>query len=286
MKTFHATTPVTAVVEIMAGDIRINASDRTDCLVDVHPRDAGKEADVRAAESATIEFTNGVLAVKSAKSWQRFTGPGKRDGAVIVSIDLPSGSSLTATTGFGSIHSEGDLGDTAVRSGMGEIRLDRVGGLVAKSGFGDVVADHIANDAVVKTGTGAIRLGLIAGTATVKNANGVVEIAECSRNVHIRTASGNIALGRALASVSAGSAAGDIRISEVSTGSVAVRTGAGAIEIGIREGAAAWLEVNSKFGSVRNGLTESNGPAANESKVEVRARTGAGDITINRASAA
>lgn len=283
MNTFQAQGPISARIELLSGDIRVSASDRTDVVVAIAPRDKGKPADVEATRTAHVEFVNDVLDLKTTKSWQRLTGPSKRDGSIVVNVELPSGSSLSAKTGMGFVHCEGELATTATESGIGDIRLDQVGELTAKTGFGDVVVDGIAKNAKVSTGTGTIRLRAIDGSAKVKNANGAVEVGECARTMQVRTSNGNIDIGRALSSVTAGSAAGDVRIAEVSAGSVTVRTGAGAIDIGIREGAAAWLEVNSKYGSVRNGLTSSAGPTESESRVEVRARTGVGDITINRA---
>lgn len=285
MTTFQTSGPIAAKIEIGCGDIKVSASDRTDCVFTIAPRDEAKPADLQAVSTAIVEFTNGVLLLKAAKT-RRFVGPSKKSGSVVVKVELPSGSSLEATTGMGFVHCEGELADTATKTGMGDIRLDRVGALAAKTGFGDVCVDGVAKDATVSTGAGSVRLGAIKGFATIKNSNGTVDVAECAHATHIRTASGDIAIGRALSSVTAGSAAGDIRISEVSAGSVTVRTGAGSIQIGIREGAAAWLEVASKYGSVRNGLTAFPGPTESESTVEVRARTGAGDITINRANAA
>ena len=286
MTTFPATGPIRTDIQLVSGDITLTASDRTDVVVSVQPRDEGRPADIAAAGSAVVEFLNSVLTVKTAKSWQRMTGPNKRDGAVTVTIDLPSGSTLAASTGIGFIHAEGELATTVAKSGIGDIRLDQVGNLSAKTGFGDILVDGITRDATVATATGAIRLGSVDGNAKAKNANGVFEIAECAQNLHLRTASGNINVGRAHASVNAGSAAGNVQITQVESGSVTVKTGAGAIDIGIREGAAAWLEVASKHGSVRNGLTRTDSPAQASSQVEVRARTGVGDITIMRASAA
>lgn len=286
MTTFQTCGPIAAVIELGCGDVKISASDRTDCVVVIAPRDAAKQVDVQAAGSALVEFTNGILEVRTVKPWRRFIGPTKNDGSVVVSVELPSGSSLTATTSMGLVHCEGELTDADIKTGMGDIRADRVGALSAKTGFGSIAVESITKDATVKTGSGSIRLGVIDGSAIVKNSNGTVEVAQSGRDTHIRTANGNIVVGRALGSLSAGSAAGAIRIAEVSAGSVVVRTGIGAIEIGIRDGVAAWLDVNSKYGSVRNALTVATGPAESESTVEVRARTGAGDITIDRASAA
>ncbi len=78
---------------------------------------------------------------------------------------------------------------------------------------------------------------------------------------------------------------GRIRLGEVVRGSVALETAAGDLEIGIAEGTAAWLEVNTGFGRMRNLLKNATRPEeADEADetVEVRGRTSYGDITIRR----
>jgi hypothetical protein len=45
---------------------------------------------------------------------------------------------------------------------------------------------------------------------------------------------------------------------------------------------AAYLDVSSEHGSVRNHLTPTEGPVENESTAEVHASTGYGDIIVRR----
>ena len=47
---------------------------------------------------------------------------------------------------------------------------------------------------------------------------------------------------------------GDVRLGEVVRGSVVLETRLGDVEVGIREGTAAWLDVSSKVGTIRNTL--------------------------------
>ena len=56
----------------------------------------------------------------------------------------------------------------------------------------------------------------------------------------------------------------------------------GDLEVGIREGTAAWLDVNSQFGRVHNALEAADAPETSVETVEVRARTSVGDIVIRR----
>ncbi len=98
----------------------------------------------------------------------------------------------------------------------------------------------------------------------VKSANGDVTIDDAGRDVTAKTANGNIRLGR------------------VARGAVAIETGSGALEIGIEEGTAAWIEATTKFGRLHNLLTPAENPAPSAETVQVRARTSFGDITITR----
>lgn len=72
---------------------------------------------------------------------------------------------------------------------------------------------------------------------------------------------------------------------DVARGTVQLETSYGAIDIGIREGTAAWLDAGSGNGQVRNTLTASDSPEKSEETVEVRARTKFGNIDIRRARA-
>lgn len=284
MTTFPTKNPITATVDVLCGDIRVTASDRSDCVVNVAPRDPTNPADVRAAGEATVDLRNDVLVVQSKKPWGRVIGPRSKSGTIHVDVEVPSLSVLKASTGLGSVHTDGDLAATNVKSALGYIHLDNVGPLAAKTGQGDVVVAAISGDASVSTGTGSVQLGEVGGSATVRNSTGSIAVGDCLGDLHVRTAGGAITVGRAHASVTAVTAGGDIHISEVSTGSISARSAAGAIDIGVREGTAAWLEARAKFGSVRNGLTETSGPEGAQSTVEVRAATGVGDITITRAT--
>jgi len=63
-----------------------------------------------------------------------------------------------------------------------------------------------------------------------------------------------------------------------------LETAYGAIEVGVREGTAAWLDVSSGSGSVHNSLTASEGPEQSEDTVKIRARTRYGNIDVRRAA--
>lgn len=98
-------------------------------------------------------------------------------------------------------------------------------------------------------------------------------------------ANGSISVERAHSSVTAKSACGDLRIGGVTAGTIVADTAYGEISVGIRQGAAAWLDVGTDYGSVRNTLDPSEAPEQSEATVDVRARTSYGDVVISRSSA-
>ncbi len=61
-----------------------------------------------------------------------------------------------------------------------------------------------------------------------------------------------------------------------------LETRIGELEVGIREGSAAWLDVSSTAGQVHNTLDTVDAPGSSAETVEVRARTSLGDIVIRR----
>ncbi len=78
---------------------------------------------------------------------------------------------------------------------------------------------------------------------------------------------------------------GDVRLGEVAGGAVVAQSAFGDVEVGVRDGVAAWLDLETKFGTVHNDLDATERPEPAEDAVEVRARTSMGDITVHRSLA-
>ena len=76
---------------------------------------------------------------------------------------------------------------------------------------------------------------------------------------------------------------GNITIDEVTSGVVRLITSIGTIEVGVRPGTAANLDVRTKLGRVRNFLNSIETPDAYSSSVKVRARTSLGDVVVRQA---
>jgi Putative adhesin len=283
MPTFDTPDPIFVTVELGVGDLRIAAGDRTDTTVEVRPSDPAKQADVTAAEQTRVEYAGGRLLVKTPKSWRQFSFRGGGE-SVDVRIELPAGSHLRGEAGVGTLRGSGRLGECHWTNGAGDIQLDRTGPLRLKTGAGDITVGH-AGDAELTEGSGTVRADRIDGTAVVKNGNGDTFIGEVTGELRVNAGNGRISVDLAHAAVTAKSANGDVRLGEVARGAVVAQTGFGKVEIGVLDGVAAWLDLNTRFGSVNNDLDAAERPAPGEDVVEVRARTSFGDITIHRSFA-
>jgi DUF4097 and DUF4098 domain-containing protein YvlB len=277
MPTFDTPQPIFATVDVGVGDVRIIASDRTDTVVEVRPRDPAKDSHVKVAEQTRIEYANGQLLVKGPK-------PGLfaiRSGAIDVLVELPTGSKLRGDSALGDFSCDGELGECRIKSAAGSIEVGHAGPLTVNTSSGKVTVDRAVGHTEV-TGAGVLRIREIDGTAVIKNLNGDIWVGEATSDLRLNSANGNISVDRALATVGAKTANGNVRIGEVVRGSVVMETAYGELEIGIRAGTAALLDVRSSAGKVRNSLDAATGPAPTDETVKVRARTASGDILIHR----
>lgn len=285
MPTFDTPGPISVTLEIGVGDVRIVASDRSDTVVEVRPSDPAKSGDVDAAEQTRVEFTGGRLLIKAPKNWRRFTPRGGAE-SIDVELALPSGSHLRGDAGLAALQCSGRLGECRYSTGLGDVHLDETGPVVLKSGAGEVSVEHVAGDAEISTGTGAVRVGRVDGAAVIKNSNGETRMGEVSGDLRVNAANGHITVASAHATVVVKTAYGDIDLGEVERGAVVAQTAYGKVGVGVRDGVAAWLDLNTGFGHVVSALDAAGEPEPGQDTVEVRARSGFGDITIRRAEVA
>jgi hypothetical protein len=284
MPTFDTPEPISVTVELGVGDLRIVASDRTDTMVEVRPSDPTKKDDVTAAEQTRVEYAGGRLLIKAPKNWRQYTFRGGGE-SVDVQVELPAGSQLRGETGVVALHCQGRLGECRYKTGIGDIQLDRAGAVQLRTGVGDITVERAGGDAELTTGSGSLRIDGIDGTAVVKNSNGDTWIGQVTGDLRVNAANGRISVDQATGAVTAKASNGDVRLGEVAHGTILAQTGLGKVEIGIRDGVPAWLDLNTRYGAVRNDLDTADPPGAGEEAVEVRARTAFGDITILRSSA-
>jgi DUF4097 and DUF4098 domain-containing protein YvlB len=280
MPTFDTPEPISVQIDLVIGDARVIASDRDDTVVEVRPSDGSHELDVRAAEQTRVEYAAGRLLVKAPK--QRGLGLFGKVGSIDVTIELPAGSHVQGDSSVAAFRCVGRLGECRVKTATGDIQLDHTGALDLHTSGGTIVVDRVIGHAEVSTGTGRVRLRQIDGTAVIKNSNGDSWVGEIAGDLRVNAANGHISVDHANAGITANTANGDIRIGAVARGSASLKTACGEIEIGIRAGTAARLDVHTQFGRVRNDMDTADSPEPSDETVEVRARTSYGDIVIRR----
>jgi hypothetical protein len=278
MPTFDTPEPITATIDVAIGDVRISADDGGATVVDVRPSDATDDDDVKAAGSTRVEYANRQLLV---------TGPrrpwlSRSSGSIDVTIQLPAGSHLHGAGKVGDFWCDGRLGECRIKIGLGHIRLDQADTLRLTSGIGDISVERATGHAEVTTGSGEVRARELDASAVIKNSNGDTWVGVAGGDVRLGAANGSITVDLARASVVAKSANGDVRLGEVVRGSVVLETRLGDLDVGIREGTTAWLDVSAKAGTIHNTLDAGDAPEASAETVEVRARTSVGEIAIRR----
>jgi DUF4097 and DUF4098 domain-containing protein YvlB len=280
MPTFQTAEPVSATIDVVAGDVHIRAGDRDTTAVEVRPSDPADAEDVKAAGLTRVEYADGGLLVKAPKlrSWL----PRRDGGSIDVTIELPAGSDVNGTVQLGGFDCDGRLGDCRLKTGLGTIRLDSAATLNLKTGIGDITVEHATGDAELTAGSGDVRVRALDGGAVIKNSNGDTWVGVAGRNLRVNAANGDIAVDRSCAGVVAKSSNGDVRVGEAVRGSVVLESRLGELEVGIPEGTAAWLDVRAHAGRVHNALAAAEAPDAAADTVEVRARTTAGDVVIRR----
>ncbi|MGW2649885.1 DUF4097 family beta strand repeat-containing protein [Streptomyces sp. NPDC001393] len=280
MPSFDTPEAISVTARVEAGSIQFTAGERADTVVEVRPRDPKKTLDVRAAEQTQVAYAGGVLTVRTPKS--SLFG---RTGVVDVTVDLPAGSRIDTSGAWTQVLGEGRLGEVRVKTSSGDVRFDATGPLHLTASHGSITVDRAEGPVEISTSSGSLRVGLVDGPAVLKNSHGTTTVGAVTGELRVSGANGDISIERAEASVTATTAHGTLRVGEVARGKVQLETAYGAIEVGVRQGTAAWLDVSSGSGQVRNTLNTSDSPEKTEDTVEVRARTRHGNIDIRRAKA-
>lgn len=155
MQKFATTAPISAVLNIAAGRIQVIAADRADATVEVRPADPTKGRDQKAAEQTTVEFADGVLRIRTAEPKNQYFGP---SGSLEVTVQLPAGSHIEASTASCELRGVGRLGDVVFEGAYREIKIDEAASVRLTAVDGDVEVGRLHGPAQITTARGAIRI--------------------------------------------------------------------------------------------------------------------------------
>ncbi|MYV98784.1 DUF4097 family beta strand repeat-containing protein [Streptomyces sp. SID3343] len=167
MQTFATPAPITAVLDIPAGRVRIIAADRADTMVEVGPENASKGRDVQAAEQCKVAYRdddgNGVLRIEAPAAKGQYFGP---SGSIEVTVRLPAGSRVEAKASCAEFRAVGRLGDITVDGANGSIEIDEAAGVRLAAHAGDVAVGRLHGPAQISIQKGDITI-TEAGPGTV-----------------------------------------------------------------------------------------------------------------------
>ena len=185
---------------------------------------------------------------------------------LVVTVTAPGGSRVAARTGAGDVTVTGRAGWAAVRTGSGGATLGPVDGDAdVTTGSGDIAVGDVAGRSRLRTGSGAISLSAAGGSTDIKAGSGDVELGAVAGDLQVRTGSG------------------DLRISDARAGSYDLTTGSGELRVGVHPGVRAQLDLSSGSGTARSELEVGAVAPEQGASLQVRGRTGSGDVLVTRA---
>jgi DUF4097 and DUF4098 domain-containing protein YvlB len=284
MPTFETPQPIAITVDMFLGHVKIIASDRTDTVLEVRPSDAAKKDDVRAVQETEVDFAAGNLTVKAPTWWTKVNTLFGANPSIDVTIEVPTGSRLHGTAHMCQFLITGELGQCELKSHVGNLQLDKVGPLKLHTSAGNITVDQVMGGASITT-NGIVRVREINGSAVVKNTHGDSMIREVAGDLQVYAANGNITVERPHGSVTAKTASGSVRVGDAARGTLRLETATGELEVGIRPGSAAYLDVHTKSGAIQNLMESADQPTQGEETVHVYARNSFGNIIIRHAIA-
>jgi DUF4097 and DUF4098 domain-containing protein YvlB len=210
-------------------------------------------------QQVTVRQTRDTLRIDFPKmSW--FRGQ-----TVDLELAVPDDLALELTTGSGDVDIAVPIRQSRITSGSGDVDLDDVAGLRCTTGSGDVSIKGITD-----------------GPSTIGSGSGNLVVSDVSAALQAKSASGDVEINRLSEALRANTASGDITVN-AARGSAEIRTASGSVRIGVADSLSAWLDLNSRSGSVDIELDNTEPPATADPYVAIRAVTASGNIAIVRA---
>jgi hypothetical protein len=249
---FPTPSPIDLHVENAAGSIDVHADATGETTVDIS---------TRVPEHEVVVELSGDGKRLTIKPRRRHRLRGFR---MDITVHLPAGSRVDATTAAARLAVRGEVASLSVQSASASIDADRVTGAVD-----------------VQSASGTVRLGTVDGPLTFTSASGSLRAERVGGSCEASTASGSITIGAAGDDVAASSVSGSVAVREAHRGTVDVSATSGSVEVGVRRGTVAWLDVHSMTGRTRSDLVAEDGaPASGGEVLTVRAKSVSGSVAV------
>jgi len=275
MYEFHASDKVRLRIEFGSGDIALEASETDRVRIDLT---GDGESGGSLVDQTVIEQRGDEVVVDVP----RRTGFLRRSPSLDLRVLVPLGTRVDVKADAVDIDATGRLGDTQIKIGSGDLRLDHTADVRVQTGSGDVNLGTADGTATLSTGSGDVTCRALAGLGRVNSGSGDIRIERADGPLQVNSASGDICIDEAADDVTVDSASGDQHLSRVTRGRVRLNSASGDLHVGVADGTPVWLDVNTLTGSVSSALSGGEPPGDGEAAVELRVNTVSGDISLAR----
>ena len=283
IETVPVAEPILAQLRTGNGDVRITGSDDDQVRVVLN----GSPAEI---DRARVDLSYGTLIVDTAPAPDRVPAAigtlvdllVGRDN-VDVEVQLPPGCRLDLRGGSGEVTistpvaeaeiqvRSGDVtmaevrGLAQLRTGSGDIRIPSAGSVQIHTESGDVVVDQASQAAQITTGSGDVRLDRAGGPIAMKTGAGDLRIG-------MITGEATVTLG-----------SGELTIDQMGAGRLEIDSGSGDVTVTVVAGLPVWTDISTLSGDLYSTLPSLGQPEQGADYLELRARTGSGDIHLRSA---
>lgn len=265
--TFETPEPVQLYVENGSGTIDVSAGDVTRTEVRVEGRNAGQ---------VEVFRDRGQVSVLAPKARGIFG-----DQQIDMDIVVPAGSALVVRSGSADLRVTGEVAATKIKSGSGEVSLERVTGIASiDTGSGDITLAEAGDQLKVRSGSGDFAADRLDGMTTISTGSGDIRVERAAAPVVVKTGSGDLDIAQADADVSMTTGSGDTVVRRFARGKITSKGASGDVRIGVPPGTPVWTDISSVSGRVHSGLEGVGEPEPGADYVEVRATTVSGDVHL------
>jgi DUF4097 and DUF4098 domain-containing protein YvlB len=129
---------------------------------------------VKAAEQIEVGYGDGVLRIEAPAAKPQLFGP---SGSAEVTVQLPAGSRVEATSSCADFRGVGRLGDVVLKESYGSVKLDEAASARLAALAGDVSVGRLGGDGEISTQKGDIRIAeAVRGTVTLRTEHGAISV--------------------------------------------------------------------------------------------------------------
>lgn len=278
-RTFPTPTPVSLRVEIWQGEVIVQGRDTDTTTVELEPLhgDSGAQDLIEAARVEQRGDEILVLLPKTKTSFFR----GRAD--VQATITLPAFSAARIETASADVSTSGELGETRISTGSGDVRVEHAVTAMVRTGSGDIDLGVVEGYCDVKGGSADIAVGRVDGDCTVLSGSGDLDLGRVAGQLKVKTGSGDVVVREGGEGIDAMAGSGDVQVRRVDHGRVEAKTGSGDVSVGVAQGTAVFLDLNTVTGDVNCALDAAEAPGDDTPVVELVVSSATGDVAVEYA---